>query len=79
MVANMDCPAALAARPGKLRLWWTAFLSRPTARSSLADVPEHLRADVGLDGGITLARFENGGRIFITNGHPDSTLSGWHW
>ena len=38
-----------------------------------------LRRDVGVDGGLPLARHENGGRVFVSHGRPDSTLSGWHW
>lgn len=79
MVISTVCPAAPAARGWSLRLWWSAIRDRAECHASLRDLPEHLRADVGLDGGLPLSHFENGGRVFITRGHPDATLSGWHW
>ena len=48
-------------------------------RETLAELPADLRADVGVDGGLPLGRHENGGRVFVSYGRPDSTLSGWHW
>ena len=44
-------------------------------RASLAEVPDELRKDIGLDGGAALHSAGRNGRTYITNGHPDSTLS----
>ena len=57
---------------------WKAARARRTCRASIAAVPPGLRADVGLDGGLPLARFENGGRTFVVRDRPDATLSGWY-
>lgn len=79
MVTSTACPAAPAARSVSLRDLWAALWKRSERHASLGDLPDDLRADVGLDGGLPLARFENGGRVFIVNGRPNSALSSWHW
>ena len=67
-------------RARSLRRWWIERRLRRSIRRSIEQVPEHLRQDVGLDGGLPLARFENGGRTFISAARwPDSTLSSWFW
>lgn len=86
MATITDCRVAPAAREWGLGGWLASWAARRAARrarrrclASVAAVPEGLRHDVGLDGGRELARFENGGRSFVVNQHPDATLSGWHW
>ncbi|WP_134724849.1 hypothetical protein [Paracoccus luteus] len=73
---DLPAPALLAPT---LRRWWAARSDRAATRRALSEIPESLRRDVGVDGALPLARFENGGRTFISHGRPDSTLSGWHW
>lgn len=81
-MSTIDCGAAPAVRGWRLSDWaarvshWRA---RTACRETLAELPADLRADVGADGGLPLARHENGGRVFVSYGRPDSTLSGWHW
>ena len=48
-------------------------------RLSLAEVPDDLRKDIGLDGGAPLRSAGRTGRTFIRDGRPDSTLSDWRW
>ena len=83
MVAITDTCAVQAAhgrwRAGWLRRWWAARQARALCRASLADLPEELRRDVGVDGALGLAHHHNGGRVFVSYGRPDSTLNGWHW
>ncbi|HRO15922.1 MAG TPA: hypothetical protein PLL33_12945 [Paracoccus sp. (in: a-proteobacteria)] len=82
MAMTLECGVAPATRGWRLRGWraaWAEARARAAVRASLSELPEHLRQDVGLEGGMPLARFHNGGRTFISHGCPDSTLSGWHW
>ncbi|KGJ07991.1 hypothetical protein [Paracoccus sphaerophysae] len=79
MVAITECRAAPAARGWNLRARWAEYRARKDCRASLGELPADLRRDVGVDGGLPLARHENGGRVFVSHGRPDSTLSGWHW
>lgn len=78
MTAIMEsrvAPVTQKWRPGE---WWARVTAR-RGNASLSDLPEHLRKDVGVDGGLPLSAFQNGGRVFISYGRPNSTLSGWHW
>lgn len=59
--------------------WQEQRHQRHLARLTLEEIPEHLRHDIGLDGGAPLQRDGRVGRTFIHNNHPDSTLSDWRW
>lgn len=75
----IECGAAPAAHGWRLARWWDRLRAARACRASLAELPDSLRRDVGADGGLPLMRRENGGRVFVSHGRPDSTLSGWHW
>ena len=66
-------------RLGAIRARLAGWAAARRSRAALAEIPPGLRKDVGLDGGLPLSQFENGGRTFIANGRPDVTLSGWRW
>ena len=71
-------PATQGWRLPAIRTRLAGWTARRRCRAALARVPEGLRRDVGLDGGLPLARFENGGRTFVVRDRPDATLSGWY-
>lgn len=79
MAYTIHIPHFPAVRPLGLRHALTEWHARAARRRSLAELPELLRKDVGLDGGVPLARFENGGRSFVVGTRCDATLSGWFW
>lgn len=79
MAMMTECCAAPAVRRGWLRGWWAARRARLACRRSLAEIPAHLRKDVGLDGGLPLASRTNGGRSFLSSVCPDRALRGWEW
>lgn len=59
--------------------WVRDGMRRRQDARALRQVPDHLRKDLGLDGGAKLADPRFSGRSFIQGGCPDSTLSGWRW
>ena len=65
-------------RLGAVQARLAGWAARRRCRAAIAQVPDHLRRDVGLDGGLALARFENGGRTFVVGRRPEATLSGWY-
>lgn len=86
MATMTDCGVAPATQGWRLRGYWTALRAgaREKARvradlARLRTLPDYLRDDVGLDGGLPLAEFQNGGRVFVSHGLIDRTLSDWHW
>ncbi|MBV0890712.1 hypothetical protein KTN05_02460 [Paracoccus sp. Z118] len=62
-----------------LRLWWLHHREHAAERRSVRLIPEHLRHDLGLNGDLPPAHFENDGRTFVSGDRPDCTLSGWLW
>ena len=62
-----------------LALWQERRHQARAMRASLAEVPDELRKDIGLDGGAPLRSAGRNGRTFIRNGHPDASLSDWRW
>ncbi len=78
MAYVIHIPRILAPRPLGLRGAFVAWRARARRRRALLDVPASLRKDVGLDGGLPLARYENGGRTFVVGNRCDPTLSGWY-
>lgn len=82
MATTTECGVAPATRGWGLRGHWAAWRAQARRRAELArlaTLPEYLRRDVGLDGGLPLSAHENGGRTFISHGLIDRTLSEWHW
>ncbi|SDE13271.1 hypothetical protein SAMN05421538_104114 [Paracoccus isoporae] len=63
----------------RIASWQEARHARNTYRRSLAEIPEHLRQDIGLDGGARLQAGRHAGRTFIRDDRPDSSLSSWFW
>lgn len=61
-----------------LMSWIRNRRARAACRASLAELPHHLRRDIGVNVGLPLARDKDGGRVFIVNGRPDSMDSDWH-
>lgn len=59
--------------------WHEQRHQRHLVRVTLEEIPDHLRQDIGLDGGAPLHRDAHVGRTYIRNDHPDSTLSDWRW
>ena len=47
------------------------------ARAGLAEMSEHLRRYVGLDGGASLRPPRRNGRSFDHNQHPDAVVRQW--
>ena len=63
----------------RIALWHEGRHQRGLVRRTLAQIPDDLRKDVGLDGGAGLRETRRSGRTFIRSGHIDSTLSDWRW
>lgn len=63
----------------RLARWQETRHARRVHRRSLAEIPEHLRQDIGIDGGARLQRTRRAGRTFIRDDRPDSSLSSWFW
>ena len=86
MATTTECGVAPATRGWRLRGQWTAMRARARERTRmradlarLRTLPDYLRQDVGLDGGLPLPGDQNGGRAFVSHGLLDSTLSNWRW
>lgn len=77
--AKTDFTSPMARMLQQIALWQERRHQARAMRLSLAEVPDELRKDIGLDGGAALHSAGRNGRTFITNGHPDSTLSDWRW
>lgn len=76
-VARFQSPVARLFQ--RLARWQEGRHQRAAMRVSLAGVPEHLRHDIGLDGGARLHPARQNGRSFDHNQHPDVALSQWGW
>ncbi|MBB1497556.1 hypothetical protein [Paracoccus sp. MC1862] len=82
MATVMECGVAPATRGWRLRGFWAARRTRARHRAEIArlqTMPDYLRKDIGLDGGLPPTGYENGGRTFVSHGLIDRTLSDWHW
>ncbi|MBA4490072.1 hypothetical protein [Paracoccus sp. S1E-3] len=74
-----DLASPMARVLQRIAMWHERRHQARAMRISLAEVPEHLRKDIGLDGGAPLHQEGQSGRTFITAGRPDTTLSDWRW
>jgi len=82
MATTMECGVAPATRGWRLGGFWAAMRTRSRHRAELVrleTLPDYLRKDIGLDGGLPLSSYQNGGRAFVSHGLLDSTLSNWRW
>ena len=82
MAITMERGVASATRGWRLRGFWAGRRMRAQHRAEVArleTMPEYLRKDIGLDSGLPLSGFQNGGRTFVSQGVIDRTLSDWHW
>ena len=77
--AKTDFDSPMARVLQGIALWQERRHQARAMRLSLAEVPDDLRKDIGLDGGAPLHHTGRSGRTFIREGHPDSTLSDWRW
>ena len=77
--AKTDFASPVARLLHTLAQWQERRHQNRIMRASLDAVPDDLRKDIGLDGGAAPHSAGRNGRTFITNGHPDSTLSDWRW
>lgn len=76
-VAQFQSP--LARMFHTLARWQERRHQRAAERAALAELPDHLRHDVGLDGAAPLRPMRGNGRSFDHNQHPDVALSQWGW
>lgn len=77
-MTTTSCTDGVASPKGGLMSWIRNRRARAACRASLAELPHHLRRDIGVNVGLPLARDKDGGRVFIVNGRPDSMDSDWH-
>ena len=76
-VAQFQSPLARLFQ--RVARWQESRHQRAAARVSLSLVPDHLRQDLGLDGGAALRPARGNGRSFDHNQHPDVALRQWGW
>ncbi|MFD1797580.1 hypothetical protein FQV27_11525 [Paracoccus aurantiacus] len=74
-VAHMQ--SSLARVFQAIAMWHEKRHQRAMLRASLKEVPEHLRRDIGLDGGASLRPSRGSGRILDHN--VDPALRQWGW
>ncbi len=77
--AKTDFASPMARVLQQIARWHERRHQARAMRLSLAEVPDDLRKDIGLDGGAPLRSAGRTGRTFIRDGRPDSTLSDWRW
>ncbi|NHF71765.1 hypothetical protein [Paracoccus xiamenensis] len=63
----------------RIALWDEDRHQRRLVLRTLDEIPDHLRKDIGLDGGAGLRAPRRAGRTFIRDGRADSSLSDWRW
>ncbi|WBU54717.1 hypothetical protein [Paracoccus sp. SCSIO 75233] len=77
--AGCDLGSPLARMLNRLAAWSEARHQKRICRKSAGAVPEHLRWDVGLDGGAPVTRHRPSGRSFVTDEKPGSAQSSLYW
>ena len=60
-------------------MWQERRHYRRRYRFSLSEVPEHLRQDIGLDGGAPLQPTARGSRSFAAATRMNNSLNSWYW
>lgn len=75
--ANFQSPMARFLQ--RIALWHEGRHQRRLVLKTLEEIPDHLRKDIGLDGGAGLRHHRRAGRSFIRDGRTDSNLSDWRW
>ena len=77
--AKTDFASPMARVLQQIARWHERRHQARAMRLSLAEVPDDLRKDIGLDGGAPLHHGYRAGRTFIRDNRPDTELSGWRW